>query len=336
MEKDRKLAHIELAFDSQTERVEQDKRFIYEPLLAAHPAVKLKSFPFLGKAMKAPIWVSSMTGGTGVAKTINHNIARACQEFGLGMGLGSCRKLLFDKTHWDDFDVRDVLGDDQPFWANLGIAQVERLLKEKKENAIVDLVGQLRVDGVIIHVNPLQEWFQLEGDRIEKAPLDTIHELIKRIEFPIIVKEVGQGMGMESLTELIQLPIAAIEFAAYGGTNFSKLEMLRNDSRKLELFHPFAYVGQTAEQMVRMVNQIINEVKEPACKELIISGGVKNYLDGYHLVSLSKLPAVFGMASSVLKMSTGDYHILKEYLNDQIEAYRLAEAYLRLNPNYEE
>lgn len=335
MEKDRKLAHIELAFDSQTERVEQDKRFIYEPLLAAHPVAKLKAFSFLGKTMKAPIWVSSMTGGTGVSKTINHNIARACREFGLGMGLGSCRKLLFDKTHWDDFDVRDVLGDEQPFWANLGIAQVEKLLKEKKENAIVDLLGQLRADGLIIHVNPLQEWFQPEGDRIENAPIDTIQEIIKRTDIPLIVKEVGQGMGKESLAELINLPLSAIEFAAYGGTNFSKLEMLRNDPRKQELFNPFAFVGQTAEQMVCMVNQLMSDIKEPACKELIISGGVKNYLDGYHLVALSKLPAVFGMASSVLKMATGEYSILKEYLNDQIEAYRLAEAYLRLNPNYE-
>ncbi len=334
MEKDRKLAHIQLAFDSQTGKSEQDKRFVYEPMISAHPSEEPASFSFAGKTMRAPIWVSSMTGGTGVAKTINKNIARACREFGLGMGLGSCRKILFDKTYWDDFDVRDDIGDEQPFWANLGIAQIEILLKEKNEQAIVDLVGSLRADGLFVHVNPLQEWFQPEGDRIERSPIETVQELLQKIDTPIIVKEVGQGIGKESLKELLKLPLEAIEFAAYGGTNFSKLEMLRDDPQQYELFHPFAFVGQTAYQMVCSVNELLGEM-EPACKQLIISGGVKNYLDGYHLVSLSKLPAVYGMASSVLKRATGEYNDLKEYLENQVKGYQLAQAYLRLNQDYE-
>lgn len=335
MEKDRKLAHIQLAFDSQTGKSEQDKRFIYEPMLSAHPVKKLKPFSFLGKTMQAPIWVSSMTGGTGVAKNINKNIARACREFGLGMGLGSCRKILFDKTHWEDFDVRDEIGDDQPFWANLGIAQIEILLKEKREQAIVDLVGGLRTDGLIIHVNPLQEWFQPEGDQLERPPIDTIKELLQKIETPIIVKEVGQGFGFESLKELLQLPIAAIEFAAYGGTNFSKLEMLRDDPKQYELFYPFTFVGQTAEQMTRSVNELLLQIDNPACKQLIISGGLKSYLDGYHLVSLSKLPAVYGMAASILKRATYGYKDLQDYLSNQIKGYLLAQTYLRLNNDHE-
>ena len=335
MKKDRKLEHIQLAFDSQTAVQEQDKRFIYEPLLAAHPLGNASSFPFLGKTMNAPIWVSSMTGGTGVSKTINQNIARACREFGLGMGLGSCRKILFDKTHWADFDVRDALGNDRPLWANLGIAQVEKLLKEKNEQVIANLVGDLRADGLIVHVNPLQEYFQPEGDEITQVPLETIQQLLKKVDVPLIVKEVGQGMGIESLKELLQLPLAAIEFGAFGGTNFSRLELMRDDEQAQELFQPFAFVGQTAEQMLQSVNNLVEEVK-PACKQLIISGGVKNYLDGYYLVSKSKLPAVYGMASLVLKKATGDYETLREFLEKQIKAYRLAQTYLRLNPNYEE
>lgn len=334
MEKDRKLEHIQMAYDSQTGYPEQDRRFIYEPLLSAHPNQEPKAFSFLGKMMKAPLWVSSMTGGTGIAKTINRNLAEATREFGLGMGLGSCRKILFGKTDWEDFDVRDIIGPDQPFWANLGVAQVEQLLVNKQEQAIVDLVGKLRADGLIIHVNPLQEWFQPEGDHISKAPLETIQELMSRIQMPVIVKEVGQGMGCESLKELLQLPLEAIEFAAYGGTNFSKLEMMRQDEALNQLYHPFAFVGQTANQMLRDVNSLVEE-QQPACKSVILSGGVKNYLDGYYLVSKSKLPAVFGMASGVLKHATGDYAELKSYIENLLKAYRLAEAYLRVNPNYE-
>ncbi len=334
MNKDRKLEHIQLAFDSQTGLSEQDKRFIYEPLLAAHPTEQLSAFPFLGKTMNAPFWVSSMTGGTGLAKSINRNIARACREFGLGMGLGSCRKILFDKTHWEDFDVRDELGTDRPFWANLGVAQVEQLLRDKEEQAIVDLVGTLRADGLIVHVNPLQEYFQPEGDRIGQPPLETIQQLLSKVDVPLIVKEVGQGMGRESLKELLQLPIAAIELGALGGTNFSRLELMRNDQQTRELFEPFAFVGQSALQMVKDINSLVDEA-EPACKQLIISGGLKNYLDGYYLVSLSRLSAVYGMASSVLKHATSDYETLKVYLENQLKAYRLAQTFLRLNPHYE-
>ncbi len=335
MTQDRKLDHIQLAFESQTGLMEHDQRFMYEPLLAAHPVDREQAFLFLGKMIRSPFWVSSMTGGTGVARKINENIAQACREFGFGMGLGSCRKILFDKTYWADFDMRDIIGPDQPFWANLGIAQVESLLKDKNEQAIIDLVGELRADGLIVHVNPLQEWFQPEGDRIERPPIETIELLMSRMHLPIIVKEVGQGMGEASLKRLLRLPLAAIEFAAYGGTNFSNLELMREDPAMQEMYQPFAFVGQTAAQMVKSVNCLLQEVGEPQCRQLIISGGVKNYLDGYYLTSLSQLPAVYGMASAVLKHATNDYQELKTYIENQLKALRLAQQYLTLNPEYD-
>lgn len=337
MTTDRKLDHIQLAFDSQTGFAEQDKRFVYEPMLAGHPENKKdEPFLFLGKMIRAPFWVSSMTGGTGIAEKINKNIAQACREFGFGMGLGSCRKILFDKTHWADFDMRETIGPDQPLWANLGIAQIEKLLKDKNEKAIVDLVGELRADGLVIHVNPLQEWFQPEGDLIENPPIETIENLMTRLHIPLIVKEVGQGMGEESLKRLLKLPLAAIEFAAYGGTNFSNLELMREESEVQEMFQPFAFVGQTAYQMVKSVNRLLQEIEEPNCRQLIISGGLKSYLDGYHLISLSQLPAVYGMASAVLKHATGGYNELRTYLENQLKALRLAKQYLKINPEYDE
>ena len=72
-----------------------------------------------------------MTGGTALAKTINTNLARACNEFGMGMGLGSCRMLLENEAHFADFDMRDIIGDDLPFYANIGIAQLEQMLENK-------------------------------------------------------------------------------------------------------------------------------------------------------------------------------------------------------------
>lgn len=333
MGNDRKLEHIKLALDSQTRLDEQDLRFNYEPMLSAHPENSDLSIQFLGKKMRTPIWVSSMTGGTDVALTINGNIARACREFGMGMGLGSCRKILFDKTHWDDFNFRDEIGE-QPFWANLGIAQVEELLLSKNIQAVVDLVGDLRADGLMVHVNPLQEWFQPEGNCLKQAPLQTISQLLDQVQLKIIVKEVGQGFGPESLRQLMQLPLEAIEFGAYGGTNFSKLEMLRGDQQKLEVSLPFAFVGQSASQMVDSVNQILKENPHPACSQLIISGGIQNALDGYYLTSKCQLPSVFGMASAVLKHASESYESLADFLENQIQALQLAKAYLKINPDY--
>jgi isopentenyl-diphosphate delta-isomerase len=333
MNTDRKLEHIKLAIDSQTRLAEQDLRFNYEPMLSAHPENPDLSIVFLGKKMLTPVWVSSMTGGTGVARTINGNIARACREFGMGMGLGSCRKILFDKTHWDDFNFREEIGD-QPFWANLGVAQIEELLASKNIQAVVDLVGELRADGLIIHVNPLQEWFQPEGNRLKRSPLQTIQHLLDQVQLKVIVKEVGQGFGPESLQQLLALPIEAIEFGAYGGTNFSKLEMLRGDKQKLEASLPFAFVGQSASQMVNSVNQILAENPNPACRQLIISGGIQNALDGYYLTSKSQLPSVFGMASAVLKHASESYESLAGFIENQIQALSLANAYLKINPDY--
>jgi len=334
MTSDRKLEHIKLALESQTRLSEQDRRFNYEPMLSAHPDNTDLSIRFLDKTMRTPIWVSSMTGGTGVAQTINGNIARACREFGMGMGLGSCRKILSDKTYWDDFNFRDVIGEDQPFWANLGIAQVEELLLSKNTQVLINLVTELRADGLIIHVNPLQEWFQPEGNRLKQSPLLTINQLLDKVRIKVIVKEVGQGFGPESLRQLLMLPLAAIEFGAYGGTNFSKLEMLRSDQNMLESQLPFAFVGQSAEQMVCSVNQILKEIPNPACRQLIISGGVQNALDGYYLTSKSPLPSVFGMASAVLKHASDSYDSLAAFLENQVQSLQLAHAYLKINPDY--
>lgn len=331
---DRKLEHIQLAFDSRTSLEEQDRRFNYEPMLGAHPENMDLSVELLGKTMRTPIWVSSMTGGTAMARTINLNIARACREFGMGMGLGSCRRLLTDKTHWEDFDLRDEIGDLQPFWANLGISQVEEMVLAKNTQPIVDLVGELRADGLIVHINPLQEWFQPEGNQLRQSPLETIRELLERIQVKVIVKEVGQGFGPESLRQLLMLPLEAIEFGAYGGTNFSKLEIMRGDQQRLDADLPFTFVGHSASQMVDKINLILKENPLPACRQLIISGGIQNALDGYYLTCKSPLPAVFGMASAVLKHASVSYESLESFLIRQIQTLSLANAFLKINPDY--
>jgi len=326
----RKKDHIELAFKSRVEAGELDGRFYYEPLLAAHPAPgSLTPFSFLGKTLRAPMWVSSMTGGTALANVINHNLARACAEFGLGMGLGSCRQLLYSDEFLPDFDVRDAIGPDLPLFANLGVAQIEQLLEKKETERIPALLQKLRADGLIIHVNPLQEAMQPEGDVFKRPPLEIIEELLQLFDLKIIVKEVGQGFGPESLRALLQMPIEAVEFAAAGGTNFAKLELLRSDPVKQMIFEKIAAVGHSAEEMLGFVNQIKAELGE-RCKvrHLIISGGVQDFLDGYFLIKKSAIPAVYGQASGFLKHARGEYAELQTFVQAQVRGLELAQAFL--------
>jgi isopentenyl-diphosphate Delta-isomerase len=327
---ERKKDHIEMAFQSQI--LQPDGRFYYEPMLSAHPVQgSLPVRSFLGCEMRVPIWVSSMTGGTGKAANINKNLARACGEFGMGMGLGSCRQLLYSDEHFADFNVRPLMGAGLPLFANLGVAQLEVLIEDGRLDLVDRMIEKLDATGLIIHVNPLQEWLQPEGDRFKKSPLDTTKAVLDHAQYPIIVKEVGQGFGYESIKALLQLPLAAIDFAASGGTNFAKLELLRSSAANQEIFNSLALVGHTAEDMVDMVNRInIDRTIKVQCKEVIISGGIKNFLDGYYCMKKLSLPSVYGQASGFLKHAQGDYAPLRDYVRSQIEGLEVAEAFLRL------
>ncbi len=343
----RKEDHIELAFRSQVDAMALDGRFYYEPLLAAHPVPgSLPAVAFGEKQMKAPLWVSSMTGGTEKAYTINQNLARACNEFGLGMGLGSCRPLLSGRERLKDFDIRPITGDEVPLYANLGVAQIQELFDAGREQEMRQMCDLLRADGLIIHVNPLQEAMQPEGDVFTESPLATVKATLAALPgLPIIVKEVGQGMGPQSLAQLLRMPLLAIDTAANGGTNFSKLELLRSDDARREAFTPIVNVGHSAAEMVGWVNDIMEKErsqapKEPLreaevasaqvqCKHLIISGGLRTFLDGYYLTEKSKLPAIYGQASAFLKYARGDYATLQRYVAAQIRGLELAKAYLR-------
>jgi len=327
----RKKDHIELAFKSRLTSEQMDRRFYYEPVLAGHPN-GIRGYPkgFLDKQIKAPIWVSSMTGGTQMARIINENLAKACCEFGLGMGLGSCRSLLDNDETFDDFNMRPYIGN-QSLYANLGIAQVEQLIASGETDKIIQMINKLRADGLIIHVNPLQEWLQEEGDRISVSPIETIEHIVREMNISVIVKEVGQGFGKASLKALLRLPIDAIEFAAMGGTNFSMLEMIRGDEMKKEVFECMAHLGHDASDMIQMINELIPEMgHEVNCRNFIISGGMTGFLDGYHAIQRLQHNAIYGQASAFLKHAQGSYEDLQSYVKLQIEGLEFASAYLRV------
>ena len=323
----RKEDHIALTPKAQLDLGQKDSRFNYEPLMSGH-LKELEPFTFLDKQWNLPIWASSMTGGAQNAKQINKNIAKVCQKFGMGMGLGSCRSLLDSTAYLKDFDVRKYIGDDLPLYANLGVGQLEQLISENKLNKIKDLLDMLSADGLIIHINPLQELTQEGGDRFQHSPLASISTLIEKLEVDLIVKEVGQGMGPSSMDALLGLPLKGIEFGALGGTNFALLELLRQESN--EYLYPFVKVGHSAEEMVGYYNNMIQHNDAAKSIDIIISGGIQNYLDGYYLTSKIQSKAVYGQASSLLKYAKEGYEPLEKYISNQKHGLEMANAFLQI------
>ncbi len=329
---DRKQDHIDLAFKANMAHKGTDERFYYEPAISGHPTADLDiGIDFLGKRLKAPIWVSSMTGGTEKALTINKRLAETCAKYGLGMGLGSCRPLLDSLDRLQDFDLRGIIGPNLPLYANLGIAQVEYLLSHGRTHDIVELVDRLKADGLIVHINPLQEWLQPEGDYIIDPPMDTIQRLLDFTDLSVIVKEVGQGMGPESIQAIVGLPIAAFEFAAHGGTNFSRLELLRADEEKRNIFDAVSTLGHTIGEMSVWINGFaLMGDKGLQCRQFIISGGVRDFLDGYYWINKLQYPAIYGQASGFLRYATESQEALDQYVAQQIRGLQMAQTYLRV------
>jgi isopentenyl-diphosphate Delta-isomerase len=334
----RKADHLSLTDRSQTLRdAALGNEFYYEPLFGIHPQSKQEAFEwvekhyslsFLGKTMRAPLWVSSMTGGTREAQTINQRLARVCGEFGLGMGLGSCRPYLDDpKTARADFDLRAMIGNESPLFGNLGLAQIDQCLIQKETQKLGDMVMDLKLDGLIVHLNPLQEWFQPEGDRFKRPAIEVLQELLANVEVPIIVKEVGQGMGPKTLKALLEMPLVAIDFAAFGGTNFSVLELLRNQGAEKHAFVELAHVGHDAPSMVKFYRE---QSGPSSCLHplVIISGGIQSYLDGYRLMELIGRPAVFGYAKRFLDHALQGEKILQDFVASELVGLCLAKQFL--------
>lgn len=329
----RKEDHIDMALRSRVMSSELDPRFFYEPLFGCDPEVVDLSVQFAGYQLDYPVWISSMTGGTDRARLVNERLARLCSTYALGMGLGSCRILLERPDRLPDFQWRSILGPNRPFYANLGIAQVEDLLEHNRIDELNGMMQELGTDGLIVHINPIQEWMQPEGDSIHKSPVEILTNLLSVINYPLIVKEVGQGMGPKSLQALVRMPLRAIEFGAAGGTNFAKLEHLRSDP-SVSYKSPMIRIGHSAAQMNGYLRQILIQEQDVRCANFIISGGIQNYLDGYYLIKSCPGQAIYGQASAWLTYALESYEALERYFVQQMQGLAMAYGFLTIRDDF--
>ena len=225
---------------------------------------------FLGKSLKAPILISSMTGGTELAHLVNTRLATVAQRYGLAMGVGSQRIALEQPELAPTFAVRS-LAPDILLLANLGAVQLnygcglENCLK---------LVELLEADALILHLNPLQEWVQSGGDSNFKGLLAKIQQICAQLPVPVIAKEVGNGISAVMAKQLIEAGVAAIDVAGAGGTSWAKVESQRaKDNRQRHLGQVFADWGLPTAECITAIRSMNSTIP------LIASGGLKNGLD---------------------------------------------------------
>lgn len=228
---------------------------------------------FLGSPLRAPIVIGAMTGGTELSAVINRNLALAAQRLGLAMMLGSQRVMLGDvaaERAAASFAVREVAPDVLLF-GNIGLAQFTR-------DAVPDIVDALRrvdANALAVHANPLQEAMQEHGDTDCRGALERLHDVAPILGYPVLLKEVGHGIGARAVADLLrptgQSPVAAIDVAGAGGTSWSRVEQLVNYG---ELRYPhLADWGVPTAQAVLEVRAALPHIP------LVASGGIRTGSD---------------------------------------------------------
>src|SRR5918992_4001722 len=186
------------------------------------------STSFLGKRLRAPILISSMTGGFDLARKVNRNLAAAAQALGLAMGVGSQRVAIEAPSAADTFRVRD-LAPDILLFSNLGAVQLNYGYAVEHCRRAVAMIG---ADGLILHLNVLQEAVQPEGNRNFKGLTAKIAEVCRRGEFPVVAKEIGSGISAEVAIRLRDAGVSAIDVAGRGGTSWYTVEARRASGGK--------------------------------------------------------------------------------------------------------
>ncbi|HLO48450.1 MAG TPA: type 2 isopentenyl-diphosphate Delta-isomerase [Kamptonema sp.] len=235
------------------------------------------STTLFGKKIGAPLLISSMTGGTELAQTINYRLADAAQHYKIAMGVGSQRVAVENPQLADTFAVRrrapDIL-----LFANIGAVQLNYSYGIEQCQRMIDI---LEADALILHLNPLQECIQTEGDTNFKGLLDKIAKLCYKLPVPAIAKEVGNGISGAMAIKLIEAGVSAIDVAGAGGTSWAKIEGKRaKDAKQRRLGITFADWGMPTAESILSVRAAAPKIP------LIASGGLRNGLDVAKAIAL--------------------------------------------------
>ncbi|WP_227368836.1 type 2 isopentenyl-diphosphate Delta-isomerase [Halomonas sp. M20] len=269
---------------------------------------------FLGKRLNAPFLISSMTGGAARARLINQHLAEAAQALGIALAVGSQRVALqTDNDHGLTRELRR-LAPDIALLGNIGAGQLREAQGIEWARRAVDMID---ADALIVHLNPLQEAVQSGGDRDWRNVRQSIGALVKALEVPIIIKEVGAGISPQVARALIEEGVAAIDVAGAGGTSWAAVEAERaaSESQK-RIALAFAGWGIPTAQAIQAVRRELPDTP------LIASGGIRDGVDAAKAIRLGA--DLVGQAAAVLASATQSSEAVIEHFEILIAQLRIA------------
>lgn len=233
---------------------------------------------FLGRTLMFPFMVSCMTGGYKDAQAINRALGEVCEEIGIGLGVGSQRQALEDRQYHKTFSIVREVAKTIPVVGNIGAAEVAQMKTADDVRRLVDLI---RADAFTVHLNPLQEFLQPEGNTNFRGVLSSIAMLVKALPVPVIVKEIGAGISAPVARRLLDVGVSSIDVAGAGGTSWAGVEALRLKSN--DVAARFWDWGIPTAVAVRNVAKL----KSPTCRfTLIASGGIRSGADVAKCIAL--------------------------------------------------
>lgn len=290
----RKADHIRLALDQGSQKKTSQG---FEAWTLEHQALPELSFDDIdtrltvfGKTLSAPVFIASMTGGPDQGELINRNLALAAQRLNLGMGLGSLRVIFEYPETLATFSVRqhapDIL-----LLANLGAVQLNTGFTVWHAR---EAVTRTQADALYLHLNPLQEVIQPEGDTDFSNLTEQIAEICSQLEFPVLAKECGNGLSARAARELVAAGIQGLEVSGRGGTSWAWIEAQRNPDPRMQR------LGETFAQWGLPTPESIQRCREAAPDTFLIgSGGIRNGLDAAKAIALGA--DAFSLAQPLLK-----------------------------------
>lgn len=296
----RKLRHIDVCLTQAVEYTHvttgfERYRLRYNALTQTNLAAVDLTTEFLGATLRAPILVGAMTGGAELSGLINRNLAGAAQQLGVAMMLGSQRIMLDDEVATASFEVRDI-APDVLLIGNIGLAQ----LSESIVPYLAKALGRVGADAVAVHTNPLQEAVQPDGDTDFSGSVPRLRAFAETFGYPVLLKEVGHGIGAVAAAQLRDCRIAAVDVAGAGGTSWARVEQL---VRYGEVRYP-----ALAEWGVPTAQALLECRATLPGMPLVASGGIRTGMDaakalalGADAVSISRplLPAAIQSAGAV-------------------------------------
>ncbi len=314
----RKSDHIRINLEQQVQAREttsgfEQYRFLHNALPELNLSDVNPATTVVGRELGAPLLISSMTGGIERGWEITRRLAIAAQEHGCAIGVGSQRAAIEDGSRARFFAVRDVAPDVLLF-ANLGAVQLNYGFGVDECRRAVEMID---ADALILHLNPLQEALQPEGNRDFSGLLHKITNVCEALEVPVVVKEVGFGISADVARLLHDAGVAAIDVSGAGGTSWSAVEHHRaGTDHYRRLSETFVDWGIPTAKSLRMVRESLPNAV------LFASGGMRTGLDAAKAVALGA--DLVGFAGPILRAAADSEVAAVAMLRVLIEELRLA------------